>query len=456
MPTSVSLPYDWLKELEPELAKLDDSPLIGHPPVFPWNQFTQQLASLFELDDLKITPSEIQWRAAQDLYSDLPSPLLPIDISISGFKGLVHWILPEIDIPMLMATLLEHRDGVPLHHINKEYQEGFYRFLGIEVVNAFTQVDFDPNLVPHLNTGTTLPQGHSLCMDITISFRHHSFTGRLIISETFREEWKRRYTTTSLMSNPHTKKLAGNVIITATLEAGRTPLSLKQWKKAKVGDFVLIEKCSLTEDFKNGKVLINYRGTPVYIAELEEGNIKILQALQYHEAVTTIERKLMNDDDDLEEEDSTEENSDFDEDELEDEETEDEENDDDDFEFHHDDDEVETEEEEEAEEENDTEEYTEQEEQEEAEAEEEVSVAPKSVSPEGPINAEDLPISLIIEVGRINISVQKLLEMQAGNILELSVRPEDGVSLVINGRCVGKGELHRLGKTLGVRILELG
>ena len=56
----------------------------------------------------------------------------------------------------------------------------------------------------------------------------------------------------------------------------------------------------------------------------------------------------------------------------------------------------------------------------------------------------------------LGISVQKLMELQAGNILELNIRPEEGVSLVINGRCVGKGELHRLGNTLGVRILELG
>lgn len=67
-----------------------------------------------------------------------------------------------------------------------------------------------------------------------------------------------------------------------------------------------------------------------------------------------------------------------------------------------------------------------------------------------------IPISLKIEVGQIRMSLEKLMELQPGATLPLNIDPEEGVDLVINGKCIGKGELLRLGETLGVRILEIG
>ena len=69
---------------------------------------------------------------------------------------------------------------------------------------------------------------------------------------------------------------------------------------------------------------------------------------------------------------------------------------------------------------------------------------------------EEIPVPLIVELGRIEITIEKLLQLQAGNLLELDVHPEDGVDLVMNGNCIGKGELCRIGDALGVRITEIG
>jgi len=54
------------------------------------------------------------------------------------------------------------------------------------------------------------------------------------------------------------------------------------------------------------------------------------------------------------------------------------------------------------------------------------------------------------------MTVQTLLDLNPGNLLELDVHPESGVDLVVNGSRIGKGELLQIGDTLGVRILELG
>lgn len=69
---------------------------------------------------------------------------------------------------------------------------------------------------------------------------------------------------------------------------------------------------------------------------------------------------------------------------------------------------------------------------------------------------QEIPLSVVVEVGRLQMSLQKLTELQPGNVLELNVRPENGVDLVVNGRCVARGELLLLGDALGVRVLDIG
>jgi len=68
----------------------------------------------------------------------------------------------------------------------------------------------------------------------------------------------------------------------------------------------------------------------------------------------------------------------------------------------------------------------------------------------------NIPISIKVEVGQVRMTLAKLMELQPGAVLELNVDPEEGVDLVVNGKCIGKGELLRLGETLGVRIVEIG
>ncbi len=37
------------------------------------------------------------------------------------------------------------------------------------------------------------------------------------------------------------------------------------------------------------------------------------------------------------------------------------------------------------------------------------------------------------------------MQLQPGQLLELDVNPEEGVNLVVNGQCIGKGELLKTG-----------
>src|SRR4029079_217757 len=68
--------------------------------------------------------------------------------------------------------------------------------------------------------------------------------------------------------------------------------------------------------------------------------------------------------------------------------------------------------------------------------------APPSEAPtQKTMNIYDVPVNVIVEVAQIEVSIQKLAELQPGSVLELNVHPEDGVNLTINGQLVAKGEL---------------
>lgn len=73
-----------------------------------------------------------------------------------------------------------------------------------------------------------------------------------------------------------------------------------------------------------------------------------------------------------------------------------------------------------------------------------------------PLSLDQLPVSVVVEIGNIPMTMDKLLKIEQGNLLDVTVNPANGVDLTINGKVVAKGELVRIGENLGVRILELG
>lgn len=72
------------------------------------------------------------------------------------------------------------------------------------------------------------------------------------------------------------------------------------------------------------------------------------------------------------------------------------------------------------------------------------------------ISADDVPLQITIEVGRMHMPLAKVLTLKPGNTLELSQRPEEGVTLCVSGKAIAKGELVQVGDILGVKITDVG
>jgi flagellar motor switch/type III secretory pathway protein FliN len=67
---------------------------------------------------------------------------------------------------------------------------------------------------------------------------------------------------------------------------------------------------------------------------------------------------------------------------------------------------------------------------------------------------KDVPLSIQVEMGKIQMTLEKLMSLKAGEIIETTVNPNDNISLILNNKTIAKGELVKVGEVIGVRILE--
>lgn len=68
--------------------------------------------------------------------------------------------------------------------------------------------------------------------------------------------------------------------------------------------------------------------------------------------------------------------------------------------------------------------------------------------------ASEIPFSLKVEIGSLEMTLNELMQLKPGNILNIGEKPTESVRLMINHSCVGKGELVQIGDVLGVRVTE--
>lgn len=67
----------------------------------------------------------------------------------------------------------------------------------------------------------------------------------------------------------------------------------------------------------------------------------------------------------------------------------------------------------------------------------------------------DIPVKLLFELGRIELSLAEVRQLAAGAVIPLSRPLEESVDISANGRRIGRGSLVRIGDNLGVRITKL-
>ena len=68
---------------------------------------------------------------------------------------------------------------------------------------------------------------------------------------------------------------------------------------------------------------------------------------------------------------------------------------------------------------------------------------------------EDVPLLIIAEIGRTQISVQKVLNLKKGNLVEFNILVGEPMDVVVGGRLMARGEIVVVNERYGVRISEV-
>jgi flagellar motor switch protein FliN len=76
----------------------------------------------------------------------------------------------------------------------------------------------------------------------------------------------------------------------------------------------------------------------------------------------------------------------------------------------------------------------------------------KSTTPAPGVAALDVPVTLTVELGRVNMTLTQLADIKPGDIVELGRNSRAPVELTSNGRLVARGELVLIDTELGVRV----
>lgn len=67
----------------------------------------------------------------------------------------------------------------------------------------------------------------------------------------------------------------------------------------------------------------------------------------------------------------------------------------------------------------------------------------------------DVPLSISVELGRAKMSIQEILELSPGSVIELDKIEGEPVDVLANGRLIAKGEVVVIGEIFGVRLVEI-
>ena len=68
---------------------------------------------------------------------------------------------------------------------------------------------------------------------------------------------------------------------------------------------------------------------------------------------------------------------------------------------------------------------------------------------------ENMPITVIVEIGKASLSLQDLLALGEGSIIELESSPSEALPIYANGILIAKGEVVVVDDNFGIRVTDL-
>lgn len=407
---------DRLRSFSKELYSLDQKPLLDPFFSFPWDDYAASLMKIFGCT-ISLTPDTVEWKAKTALFEGISTPYAPIAIDLPGITGTLQLIISRADFENLMSLVLKIEVD-RLQQQDPAFIDQFILFATTQLIACTQAAPSLKSLSPRLSIPTDIPEPGALTLDIHITIGETNGLARLIIPPQFLESWKKARSSDKQASSPTWNELS----TTLAVEAGRTFLTPQEIASIQLGDFLPIQHPFFIPDSQKSRMYLTLHGKPLFRAKIKDEKVQILEMPLEHEAFTPIggltmpakpqeslpqaeEMPLL----------QSEETNPF-----------------------------------------ETEEEEEKESPQPVTAEEMKATTVSSRLAKEPLQLEDIPLPIIVQLAEITMSVAQIAALQPGNLLDLQIRPENGVSLVVNNRVFATADLVMIGDNVGVQIKELG
>ena len=413
-------PLSWLRTITDKQRALQQIPLWGHLPTFPVEELSHYLQELLHSDTVHIEFGNTHILTSAELEKQLGPNAKTLSFQLSPLSGELFFSVPSTPFSALISLLLYGCSQSHEHDtLSNAFQEGFYQFLLLELCAKIESLHVYRDLHIQWNTFGSLPPLTETytCVDVRILFQETTFTGMLCMSDDVKQALCAHESNTpkSLQEFPLTSSL--DVFMRLCL--GHTQIDFATWQTIRVGDFLLFDCCTYDPSTCQGSIDLFWDELALFTGEISPHGLTLTDYTVYHGELVNMD---------------TQPPSSF-----------------------------------EGDEENSftpmEEEMLSEEELDQAkplppkkETPKQAAPQPEAPKPEtSPVtHIKEVPFPIVIELDRIKMPLEKLLQLTPGNVLELSVRPEQGVFLTVHGKRVARGELLKLGDMLGVKITELG
>jgi flagellar motor switch protein FliN len=415
-------PLSWLKKVEVAMEAAQTIPMWGAAPPFPIAGFGEKIGEALSLGEITTEIGKTEWREPEEMRAGLGSEPLMSGIELSPLETPVSFLIPSDDAEKLSRWALDPTGKSEGFH-SHEMQKGFYRYLLLHLLKIADEMKACEDLTPKL-TEAKLPKEKSYSVDVALRKGEETVWGRLICPPSFHAEYKMHFST----HPPAHYMQESTVPVTLAMTAGNVDLSLEEWKTVSEGDFLVLDQCTYHPEENSGSFLASLNEVPLFQIKAKRGALKILDYADYFEDNTMTDEfsDMPADFGDMpppaEQPAAPQEPAPP------------------------------------AEEPQASAPPTEAPPYETAEAppaEVSVDQLTDESRTEKMIKSHDIPLTITVEVARISITLNKLLEIKPGNTLDLAITPEKGVNLTVGGKVVGRGELLQIGETLGVQVTEV-
>lgn len=394
---------DWVQTLENAYPELFQTPLWQTPSKLSWELLEKVLQKVLQKQAKLQVIAPLSAESVKFAKLAFSQESVSLAIKLGNIPAACELVFHRQDLNLLLQeSLFETISAKTSMAMENVILEGYLLFVATKAASLLNEQGFAWGQMLHISPTNMQEDEPALFQDMELKTDKHTFSLRLIMPVSFVNALKHKFPADKEQIL-HSEK-AKRIPLPLVVQCGRVSLSAKEIKALQVGDAVILDTLSYDPATNRGLFDLQLQNQVIFHAKQKDDSLKLLGYGSH-----STQEPLMNDFPSDDEDDFNEDDIEF---------TDEEEN----F-MAHAADNFETQQEE------------------------------KPVHP-ALVNPSETALPVVVEVARLEINLDKLLELAPGNLLDLAVHPEQGVYLTVNNKRVARGELIRVGEALCVRILE--